>query len=168
MRNLGLGWLVLLTCLPASPPVTAQERRWQGLPGCPCLNPWVSWSATAGKTSVGAGAPCTDAAVGADTVCVTQDYGAGGCDEWDRQLTPACVQPSGLPWESGNPGWCDTRWCYVDANNCNLHTTATSSDRVTFANAAGLDPTIALARSYETCGNVDTCEFQPPLRSAWQ
>jgi hypothetical protein len=162
LRSCTARWLILVACLGAAPRVTAQASRWQGMPGCPCVNPWVSWEAAEGGASVGVGAPCTAATADADTVCVTEDYGAGGCSDWDQQLAPACVQPSGLLWDSGQPGWCQTRWCYVDANNCNLHTPATSSDRVSFSNTAGLDPAITLARSYETCGNVDTCEL-PPL-----
>ena len=158
------GWTVVAVVAWWTPCLVAAQKGWhfQGHDGCPCVDPWRSWGATAGQTSVGTGLPCANATVtgtpthAAAPVCLSKDYGSAGCGDWDQMLTPACVQANGADWDSGQPGWCATRWCYVDMKNCDMHNAATPEDRVTFSSTAGMDPNISLARSYSTCGNIDT------------
>ena len=148
--------MVVATFLAAG--VGAQDPL-LGSPACPCIDPWAATSfATPAAQTAFDGAQCRQGThggqnVGGDaTSCLSADYGSSACSSWDQQLSPECVNAQGLVPDSGQPDWCASKWCYVDAHNCarpNSHSTMAWPD------VTGL-PADGLAFSYETCGNVDS------------
>lgn len=56
------------------------------------------------------------------------NYGLSSCNSHDAGLSPSCDHPtaSGQLDPGANPGWCSSRWCYVDKDACT--TVAEQSD----------------------------------------
>jgi hypothetical protein len=106
---------------------------------CPCINPWDGWSSgTAAATFRG------------ETVALAAGYGATSCSEWDDAVHPACSVAA-----ASKPGWCQSKWCYVDASNC---ARPSMVDDTVWATAtpsvvSGMDRS-TLSVSYATCGFV--------------
>ena len=76
---------------------------------CPCL--------TAFPAGVN---PATGITIGDSSYEYPSDYGLSTCAAHDSSLPPTCDASTSLP------SWCESSWCYVDRNDCNLPSTSSS------------------------------------------
>ena len=77
--------------------------------------------------------------------CVPLNYGASECRAWDNStVNPSCLAPDGSVLDNGAPQWCSSRWCYVNASDCQRP-----------MDPSDLFVDSELSYSYETCGNLN-------------
>jgi hypothetical protein len=86
---------------------------------CPCVN-WADEPATRAQFENADGTalivPLGDPAVDYEYAL---GYGSGACAAHDASHAPYCSDASGAPLTDA-PDWCQSSWCWVDPNNCNL------------------------------------------------
>ena len=101
------------------------------------------------------------------SMCYPSAYGSTGCKAHDMDTSPECGgipgHPDGCPdlmWQAdiNNPDCnsCASTWCWVDPRDCRRPNAPSSYFPLA---TYGVDGP-RLTYSYETCGNVDTWEYQ--------
>ena len=143
--------VVMLAGWPNS--ATAQDvwdQALQGSPACACIDPWVGyWDDGQNRDITLERDTATGSA--ATTVSLQPGYGGGSCQQWDIALENMCIDSNGHPPAAGQPAWCESKWCYVNATTCERPHRLSALDWQSYP-----VPPTGLTYSYETCGNVDT------------
>lgn len=88
-------------------------------PPCDCIDPWEDLSDT-DRTALGGSGLAVAMPGGSAATNVPLAYGAGGCAAYDEDLAPTCRNAAGDIPPSGRPGWCESRWCWVNASACQV------------------------------------------------
>eukprot|EP01043_Picozoa_sp_COSAG02_P028160 COSAG02_NODE_1694_length_11277_cov_36.084855_8_plen_1845_part_00 len=109
--------------------------------GCPCLAwPWAGSSDFLSQES-----GMLDVELDGTVYHYPQAYGMDSCAAHDNIRQPYCADEQGNPLPD-SPSFCDSHWCFVDANNCDV-----ASDPSSYF--MGSRPT--LHYSYEACSSVN-------------
>jgi hypothetical protein len=150
---------------------TAGQEDIDGSSDCPCIDPWATAAPGDART-------CREVAINrgrhlgsgnASTACVPLDYGSR-CAAWDNASHASeCQTPSGAIPESGVPGWCGSRWCYVDPARCWRPTDPSdmvaSAEDVAEASCTGVAEAIETACDGTGGNSGETCDLDPATDS---
>ena len=157
-NQLAVGAMLAVALMGSPHGATAQRTA---SPACECIDPWSTRSAAAQQLPITGtlGARRQDVLTAPPHSVFPATYGAQGCAAQDSQLDQVCVtcvngHSCKVP-PSGQPDWCASQWCYVNASTC---------ERPFSYSDVNFDPEVEapddLAYSYETCGNLDSYAAQ--------